>query len=166
MKNNTSNWGFLMTEIQTIRFHKNLGEVGENQGEEGGHPKSDAVSALPGEMEGGSTGSRYTIPKGSIWGEQEKPTWHHRGGEPLKSCSLTLSRLHYRNELPDFHIVLFRNKNQLQDFCSCCLEWSLPAPKWDLFCSSQLRLGTPFQEAEKSTTNLIKPFINHPLRES
>lgn len=29
-----------MTEIQTIRFHKNLGEVGENQGEEGGHPKS------------------------------------------------------------------------------------------------------------------------------
>jgi len=33
-----------MTEIQTIRFHR---EVGEDQGEQGGRPSSDAMSATP-----------------------------------------------------------------------------------------------------------------------
>lgn len=68
-----------MTEI--VGFNR---EVGENQGEEGGHLKSAARSAWPREMEGGSPGCRYPIPKGSIRGGQEQPAWHHHRGTSKK----------------------------------------------------------------------------------
>lgn len=65
-----------MTEI--IRFHK---EVEENQGKEGEHPKSDAMSVLPREMEGGGSWIQVPTPQGI---HPRGAAWHHHRGVTTK----------------------------------------------------------------------------------